>query len=273
VSEKLVLVDGYFSGWEKWGIRGFVVPALTTGFYIYVYPWIALPVYRFVQKRQAELQRVRQEFEDEKPLPQKEARELRQALEMAQEQFDALISRKERQIQAQGNEITSLQKALDEATSRVSRDNAVLNPPPAVPENAESLFRKNATSASTVASNPPLPFPTGVEKVGRTVLIPKGAEAKPPTAAALRDHYGNTAAGLSQFEKEVMARIFEGETGNEFVSASDISPDDSSDALKKFADTLRSLEERRLVEFENGRLRLTPAGMNVVRNFVKNFRL
>lgn len=233
LSAKLALVDEYFSGWQKWGIRGFVVPAATTAFYIYVYPWIALPVYRFVQRRQADLQRVRQEFEDEKPLPQKEARELRRALELAEQKFDALIVRKDSQIQALGNEVTSLQKALDAARP----------------------------SASTSEANPSLPFQENVEKVPKTVLR--------PTEASLRNQFSD----LTNVEREILARIFDGERGNKFVSASDISPNVSADAIEQFAGALRSMVERGLIEFENGRLRLTAPGMNMAVNVVKNPRL
>ncbi|MEQ1879736.1 MAG: hypothetical protein ABL878_02070 [Burkholderiales bacterium] len=129
-------------------------------------------------------------------------------------------------------------------------------------------------SASTNASNPPPPFPAGTEKVAKTLLIPKGSEARPPTAESLRNHYAqHPSTELSDDAKIIVAVLFQQKDRYEATPVRDLYDYSSDLPENKVIAALQQLTERGLVELKGNTVSLTAAGMNAALGIVRNPRL
>lgn len=99
LEEKFYLLDSHFdySKWETWA-RIFGWPALIAFLYIYLLPIPSKYVYSYIRKRQQEILKIRQETEDENPLTQAEARELRTKHLELESYYQKVIKEKNQEI-------------------------------------------------------------------------------------------------------------------------------------------------------------------------------
>lgn len=100
IKDKFEYVDTvlYPTLYEK-TFPGFVWPLLSALVLIFVYPWPARKVYEYARKEQQRLKVIQQKIEDETPLTQEEARELRASVRKAAAEFDKQLSDRDGQIQ------------------------------------------------------------------------------------------------------------------------------------------------------------------------------
>lgn len=99
-------------------------PLLATFFYIYIYPYPAKKVYEYVRNQQKEMKKIRQKIEDEHPMTQAEAKQLREkTLEtkyQLEKQFDTEVDRNnklETEIKFLREKIAKLQAEADQFDS------------------------------------------------------------------------------------------------------------------------------------------------------------
>src|SRR6266851_7214692 len=99
INEKFNFIDKVLFP-DFWTIvtRGIIYPLLTTAFNIYVYPWPAKKVFEYWRNRQKELNEIRQKIEDETPLTKEEARQIRQEVRLARDEFDREIIARDTEI-------------------------------------------------------------------------------------------------------------------------------------------------------------------------------
>ncbi|WP_426195031.1 hypothetical protein [Massilia sp. DWR3-1-1] len=77
-SEKFAYVDAHlFATWQDYAFRGFLFPLCSALCYIYLYPAPARKVYEFTQSEAVKMKKAQQRIEDETPISEEEAAELR----------------------------------------------------------------------------------------------------------------------------------------------------------------------------------------------------
>lgn len=105
---------------ETWDALSFGIfyPLITTLAFIFLYPIPALKIFEHTRKQQAKLKEVQQKIEDETPLSQKEAREIRSNLRSLQRLHDEEISEKEKENADRDAAIKELNLSLDAAEKR-----------------------------------------------------------------------------------------------------------------------------------------------------------
>lgn len=77
-----------FPNWQTKLLWGFAYPMLTTVAYLYIYPWFAAIALDQWKRSQLKLTKIRRKYDDETPVSQEEARELRAAKYAAEEQLE-----------------------------------------------------------------------------------------------------------------------------------------------------------------------------------------
>ena len=97
---------------HAWLFQGIILPLVTSAAYIYLYPLIAIPVFKYARKRQKDLITIKKQIEDETPIDQKEARELRNKIFELQIEMDDRLSFKDNQIKQLKNQIQEEKNAL-----------------------------------------------------------------------------------------------------------------------------------------------------------------
>ena len=99
LEDRLKLIDTlvFPSNSEFW-LRTAVFPGIATAFLIFVYPFPAKWVYEYWHKRQRDLKLVQQRIDDEMPLTQEEAREIRTKAILQQIDFEKQLDAREDQI-------------------------------------------------------------------------------------------------------------------------------------------------------------------------------
>jgi hypothetical protein len=78
---------------------GFAYPLISSVVFIFLYPIAAKYPYKYWQTQQAALKKIKQAIEDETPLPQAEARDLRRQAAQASIEFDKELASKTAEIQ------------------------------------------------------------------------------------------------------------------------------------------------------------------------------
>lgn len=96
-------------------IRGFLLPAGTAMAYIFLYPYPARFVFGFTQRRQREVNQLRQQIEDETLLTAEESRRIRN-------QVVAIEAAHRKEVDRLNEEITKLRDALESATSSSAKE-------------------------------------------------------------------------------------------------------------------------------------------------------
>lgn len=119
---------------------GFVVPLVLTLFYIYAYPFLAKPVYRFSLKRQTEIREIKQQESDVRLLDEKESREIFQRLAELQDKYDSDTDYLQKHVSSLTKKISELENNKREGLSELS--DKELN------EKIESIIGTNDNKAS-----------------------------------------------------------------------------------------------------------------------------
>jgi hypothetical protein len=129
--KKLAYIDAflYSTNYQIYG-NGILFPIGTALAYIYVYPFLAKYPYAYAQKKQKELKEIQQKIEDETPLTQEDARDLRNQLRQAATEFDKVLSEKEKQNQELIAQNIQLQTQLDSSNvaTAIKKPNPVYPP-------------------------------------------------------------------------------------------------------------------------------------------------
>lgn len=131
IDQKIKLIDSYFSALELelFGCiisipsqltNGFIVPAVFASLYIYAYPYLAKPVYRFSLKRQTEIRTIKQQEGDARLLDEKESREILQRLAELQEKYNSDTDNLQRQVSSLSKTITEFENKTKPDLSKVS---------------------------------------------------------------------------------------------------------------------------------------------------------
>jgi hypothetical protein len=114
--EKFAFVEGHLfhTVWDYLG-TGLLAPALSALMYIFVYPFPSRFVYSYTQKQQAELKKIQQEIEDETPITQEEARELRGQLRKAAVESDKAIEERNKTIKTLQEDLARIESSRSAA--------------------------------------------------------------------------------------------------------------------------------------------------------------
>jgi len=100
LKEKFDYADNIlYPTWHEVLLRGFGWPLLSALFLIFAYPLPARKVYEYVRKEQQKLKIIQQKIEDETPITQEEARDLRAAIRKATADFEKQLADRDGQIQ------------------------------------------------------------------------------------------------------------------------------------------------------------------------------
>jgi hypothetical protein len=91
---------------------GFLCPLATSLGFIYLYPILARPVYRYVRQQQKEMRAIKQQIEDETPLTLEESRVLRNAAFSRQRELEKQIEEKNAAIHQLKAVVTKLETEL-----------------------------------------------------------------------------------------------------------------------------------------------------------------
>lgn len=98
-ADKFLAVDmldiKFPTSWMYWVCYGFLFPTLTSLTYLFVYPWPAKFVYRYVREEQKKLKEIQTQIDDDTPLTIEEARELRKQIREIVKEHEAEIKDKE----------------------------------------------------------------------------------------------------------------------------------------------------------------------------------
>src|SRR3989338_8948650 len=90
-------------------IYGFLLPATTTAFFIYIYPWFARKVYGYWRQQQNELKKLQVEKDGEKPLNQKDKEEIMNRALLSEFRYQEEREKRESRIRDLENLVKSLQ--------------------------------------------------------------------------------------------------------------------------------------------------------------------
>ncbi|MBL4588711.1 MAG: DUF1413 domain-containing protein, partial [Alphaproteobacteria bacterium] len=84
---------------------GWFPPMILTFFYIYVYPMLAEPVYKFSLSKQIKLKEIKQAEEDNELLTVEQSRHIREQVYKQKEEFEKILIQREEDIQQKNDEI------------------------------------------------------------------------------------------------------------------------------------------------------------------------
>ncbi|MRX08863.1 hypothetical protein GJ697_13555 [Pseudoduganella sp. FT25W] len=134
-SDKFLSLDLLSLGWEHqelyWPLHLFIFPITTSAVYIFALPWAEKFVFEYTLQRKKDLKIARQKIEDETPMSNEEARELRNLGEVASKEYDAIIKRRQEEIAALKVEISELKEQIRVLTAKptTSENSNVLSVP------------------------------------------------------------------------------------------------------------------------------------------------
>lgn len=104
LADKFLLLEAKFNACDPYvWLRLILFPLLMTAFYIFALPYPSKRVYEFVRNRQKEILEIRSRTEDEFPLTQEEARELRSKHVQLESYYQRIINEKEQEISSYRN--------------------------------------------------------------------------------------------------------------------------------------------------------------------------
>lgn len=150
VEKKLMFISTtlYGSAWDRYGI-GLFFPLLTAVAFLYCYPFLAKPIYRFVRQKQIELQDVKRQIEGETTLTVKDSRILRRALLTQEREFETTLHERDSTIQELKEIITDLEEKLKLVDTGATKQGDITVTPTKV-----ALSEPQLAMLKLVASNP-----------------------------------------------------------------------------------------------------------------------
>lgn len=97
--------------------NGFIFPLLTALAYIYIYPFVAEPVYKYSLDKQKNIKKLKKEANDSRLIDEKESRKLFKDLADIQSKYDSDIGQYQKQVE-------SLKSTIDELNEIISKNNS-----------------------------------------------------------------------------------------------------------------------------------------------------
>lgn len=91
-------------------LNGLLYPLLTTAFFIFIYPWLARPVYEYWRIQIKKQKEIQQRIEDETPMTVEEARELKRETLKSELKYQIESEQREQRIKELEEIIKSLQQ-------------------------------------------------------------------------------------------------------------------------------------------------------------------
>jgi len=141
-SEKLRYINLLYSHDYHIYWQGMILPFITSMLYLFVFPYPAKFVYSFSLSRQEEMNKVKNEKQNNELLTVEQSRAIRQQLADVEKDADALIERKDRAIEVRDREIEELRKQLAEKDKQVEEPQStietVIQAQPPVQETSKS---------------------------------------------------------------------------------------------------------------------------------------
>lgn len=112
IAKRFELIDEVlYPTWKEVLGRGAVFPLLSALFLIYVFPIPARWAYEYTKSEQKRLKGIQQRIDDESPITQDEARELRFAIRKADGEFERALDERHKIIEKLRTEITNLRES------------------------------------------------------------------------------------------------------------------------------------------------------------------
>lgn len=110
VFEKIDYIEMYFSGNYLTGylIHSIIAPGLLTLFYIYVYPVISIPIYKYALNIQAKMRQHKEEFENSKRLTVQQSRAIMLELSLMKKKYDEDLSQAQTEIGVLRDELSKV---------------------------------------------------------------------------------------------------------------------------------------------------------------------
>ena len=116
--DKFLALDLLSLTWEReqlyWWFHLLFFPLATSAFYIFVLPWAEKIVFEYTLERKKDLKIARQKIEDETPVSNEEARELRSLAEAVYKEHDAVIKSRQEEIARLKLEVADLRAKFKE---------------------------------------------------------------------------------------------------------------------------------------------------------------
>jgi hypothetical protein len=119
LADKFLIIDRFYKsepifGFHIWGqfIHGLLIPAAIASAYIFIYPILAKPVYKYSLKKQQELRKIKQEEENLRLLTAEESRELYKENAQLRHEIDSVAENYRKQITSLTQTINDLEKKL-----------------------------------------------------------------------------------------------------------------------------------------------------------------
>lgn len=107
-ADKITYIDSIlFPTWWDVFWHGIGMPAIATAFVIFIYPYPARAVYNYHRRRQVELKRLQQLIDDDTPITQEEAKELRLSVLQSDQRFVELVKKKDLEIDGLKRQVES----------------------------------------------------------------------------------------------------------------------------------------------------------------------
>lgn len=120
-SDKFLALDLLGLTWDSeyfyWLSHLILLPLATSTLYIFVLPWAEKIVFEFSLRRKKDLKISRQKIEDDTPISNEEARELRGLAEAAYKEYDATIRSRQEEIASLKVEVFDLKEKLKNLSS------------------------------------------------------------------------------------------------------------------------------------------------------------
>ncbi|WP_421151934.1 hypothetical protein [Aeromonas dhakensis] len=89
-------------------LNGLLYPILTAATYIFIYPYPAEFVFKFTRNRQKSISNIKRQIEGEALLTVKESMELRREIDKLEDEFMAILGKKEAEIEKLRNELNEM---------------------------------------------------------------------------------------------------------------------------------------------------------------------
>lgn len=130
VAKRFEIIDEVlYPTWKEVLGRGTVYPLLSALFLIYVFPVPARWAYEYTRSEQKRLKAIQQRIDDETPITQEDARELRVAIRKADSEFEKALEERHKIIEKLRSEVNSLREPKSKSDSELNASQDALDLP------------------------------------------------------------------------------------------------------------------------------------------------
>ncbi|SFH74821.1 hypothetical protein SAMN04515618_102317 [Collimonas sp. OK307] len=149
--KKLNYVDSHiFRDYQDVIFHGICYPFISAVAFIYLYPIVSKSLYKYWQNKQKELKLIQQQIEDDTPMTQADARELRSEVRQKAIEYDKTLSSNESQIAVLTKLVKDKQDQIEALTSHGASEIPEYQamPEPDIDNDQLEILRKLAESSS-----------------------------------------------------------------------------------------------------------------------------